>query len=322
MLKRRRRDQSAPTTVSAAAQALIRDNAPTPFPRRRFRGVVRRSRAQALIDRAPRIAALTEALTRDVTTERVAGLEVVSILPRSAPEHLRTVADAVDADHVVYLHGGAYVVGVAHDALSMSLADATGLPVRSIAYPLAPETPHPGPVEATLVTYRALLECHGGRVVLAGISAGGGLALALLQRLRQEGSPLPAALVLLTPWVDLTPSGDSDEGNEGRDPSLQWRRSCDRAARAYAAGAPFADPLLSPVHGDYGPDVPPTLITTGTRDLYLSGCVRLYWRLREAGAPVDLRVWEGMWHAFYGEAIPEARHAHAEIAAWVHDRLA
>ena len=134
---------------------------------------------------------------------------------------------------------------------------------------------------------------------------------------------IPAATALVTPWSDIRHVGDSFDSNNGRDPVITWKRQLDDAARVYVRGADARSPAISPVFGDFGPGFPPTMITTGTRDLFLSHSVRLYWALRDAGVPVELRVWEGMWHSFQSApAIPEAIACRAEVAAFLTGALA
>jgi monoterpene epsilon-lactone hydrolase len=155
-------------------------------------------------------------------------------------------------------------------------------------------------------------------VVVIGASAGGSLALSMVQRLREKGSALPRAMALVTPWSELGPIGDTYEANEGRDPIIRWNGQLDQAAAAYAGLTSYDDPLISPIHADYDDTFPPSLITSGTRDLFLSNCVRLYWKLRRAGAQTELLVWEGMWHAFLGDPeLPEAKECRDEIAAFL-----
>ena len=146
---------------------------------------------------------------------------------------------------------------------------------------------------------------------------------------RQKRLPLPAALAALTPWTDLTLIGDSYLCNDGRDARLTRKGLLDKTAAAYANGTDLKSPLLSPIYGDYaGGAFPPTLITTGTSDLFLSDCVRLYREMRRCHVPAELSVFEGMWHAFnVTPGVPEADKSRAEIAAffptrWEADRLA
>lgn len=200
----------------------------------------------------------------------------------------------------------------------MQMADELQLPVLSIDYRLSPEVVYPAALDDCVRAYLGITAQRPRLPVLFGDSAGGGLVLALMQRLRDLDAVQPAALGLITPWTDLTPTGDSRVANDGRDPILTWHNQLDKAARAYAGTTPLDDPLVSPINATWDASLPPSVIMTGTRDLLLSDCVRLYWRLREAGARTELRVWEGMWHGFTGEpGIPEAEQCRREIATFL-----
>ena len=189
------------------------------------------------------------------------------------------------------------------------------MPVYSIEYRLAPEHPFPAGLDDCMAVYKTLEDrLRSGNVVVFGGSAGGGLALAMLLRAKEDGLPMPAALGLFSPWSDLSRTGDSYFANEGRDPVLRWGGNLEYFAAAYAGDRDRKDPLLSPIHGDYD-GFPPTLIVTGTRDLFLSNAVRLSRRMRLAGADAELRVWESMFHGFdLMPGLPEGEQAHAEMA--------
>ena len=145
-----------------------------------------------------------------------------------------------------------------------------------------------------------MLKAHGPeRIVLHGMSAGGNLAAALVLRARAEGLPMPAGLVLETPELDLTESGDTFHTNETIDVVL--RRSLMPVNQLYANGHDLGDPFLSPLFGDVWDGYPPTLITAGTRDMFLSNAARMLHKLRRAGVPVELYVYEAMPHGgFFG----------------------
>ena len=129
---------------------------------------------------------------------------------------------------------------------------------------------------------------------------------------------MPAAVALLSPWSDLSKTGDTQTTLAGLDPTLHYELTIKDAALAYAAGRALTDPLVSPLYADYRPGFPPCLITTGTRDLFLSDCARLSTKMRLAGVDATLHVWEGMWHVFefYSE-IPEAGRSLAEVAVFL-----
>jgi acetyl esterase/lipase len=164
--------------------------------------------------------------------------------------------------------------------------------------------------------YPALLDKYGAhRLVVSGESAGGNQVLGLLQFARDHGLVLPRCAALFSPWCDLANQGDSHIFNDGRDPTLDnaW---VDIAAAWHAGGTPLDDPGLSPIHGEMR-GLPPCIITTGSRDLLMSQCLRLAQKLRAAGVECDLRVWDGLWHVFEFYPIPEAELSIAEVADFI-----
>jgi len=222
---------------------------------------------------------------------------------------------------ILYLHGGAFCLGNArsHRSVTTRLAAAAGLPVWVPEYRLAPEHPHPAGLQDARSCWRAMRDAGypAERIVVAGDSAGGALALALTLSLRDDGENLPAGLVLLSPQVDLTESGDSFVVNAGVDGMLPT--SLMSSNRLYAGGADLSDPLVSPLFGDVA-NFPPTFLLTGTRDLFLSNTVRMHRRLVSAGVPADLHVFEAMPHGGFGGS-PEDREAAHCMTRFVRDRL-
>lgn len=196
---------------------------------------------------------------------------------------------------ILYLHGGGYCVGSAatHRAITSRLTRATGLRVFAADYRLAPEHPFPAAVEDSISAYRSLSGI--GPVVIAGDSAGGGLALATAHALRQRQIAIPAALVLLSPWVDLAPSAIPDQAPPGEAMlSARWLNDC---AKSYLAGQDATTPLASPQHGDLR-GLPPTLIQAGADELLHDQAVTLNDALREAGVAVRCEIVPARWHAF------------------------
>jgi acetyl esterase/lipase len=175
---------------------------------------------------------------------------------------------------------------------------------------MPPDHLYPAALDDCIAVYRALLEVRAPeRIVVGGGSAGGNLAAALMLRAHDEGLPLPAALVLLTPEADLTESGDSFHTNLGIDPVLQT--SLGESIGLYAGEHDLTHPYLSPLFGDLTP-FPPTFVQGGTRDLFLSNSVRMHRKLRAAGVEAELHVWEGMPHGgFFGA--PEDAEIGAEL---------
>ncbi|MGW2151263.1 alpha/beta hydrolase [Nonomuraea bangladeshensis] len=226
-------------------------------------------------------------------------------------------ADAAAGTVVLYLHGGGYVVGSprTHLALAGELARRARTRLVSPDYRLAPEHPFPAAVEDGLAAYRELLGQveSPAHVALAGDSAGGGLAIATLLAAREEGLPMPAAVVTFSPWTDLTLSGASIETKLGIDPIFV--RSDLEGYRTHYLGeqdpsAPTASPALADLTG-----LPPLLIQAGSNELLLDDAVRLAARAAAADVDVTLRVWGGLPHVFQhqtalvdeaGEALDDA----------------
>ena len=215
-------------------------------------------------------------------------------------------------DRRVYLdiHGGALIYGGGDVCRAMAMGSALRLGVRVVAvdYRMAPDHPHPVPLDDCLAFYRMLLRDHAPReIIVGGGSAGANLAAALMLRVRDEGLPLPAACVLLSPEVDLTESGDSFATNAG----IDGMGSLMGINLLHANGQPLDHPYLSPLFGDFTQGVPPTLLTAGTRDLFLSNAVRMHRALRKAGIDAELHVQEAAVHGAFGGNAPED----AEIGA-------
>ena len=224
---------------------------------------------------------------------------------------------ALDADRViVHLHGGAFVLGspTASAALAVGVAQRTGLPVVSVDYRLAPEHPCPAATDDIVDVCRGLSESRPVAAIF-GESAGANLSLAAAIALRDGGEALPARLGLLSPWVDMTCSGDTYRSLVPADPVLG---PLDPVAFATAyAGASTADPKASPLFADLA-GLPPALIQAGSREVLLSDSCRLEDSLRRAGVDVALHVWDGLWHGWQLQyRVPEAAQALDDLAAFL-----
>lgn len=220
---------------------------------------------------------------------------------------------------ILYLHGGAYLLGSrrSHRGLAAHLAHACGTEALLAEYRLAPEHPFPAAIDDALSVYRSLLECHEPRSLLvAGDSAGGGLALALGLRLRDEGLPLPAGIAAISPWTDLAGTGPSLEGNRATELMLDPDR-IPEIADHYHPHHPPDHPWISPLYGDPA-GLPPILLQVGGEEILLSDATRFAERAEEAGVDVALRVWPGMFHVWHMVApvLPESRRAINEVARW------
>jgi acetyl esterase/lipase len=302
-----------PSTVSEALAKFIAIP-PSPTARQRPETV---KQWQALIaannaegDKGAR--ALWSMLRLAVTVESIDGVKVYRIVPPETPPENR---DRL----LVHVHGGAYVFfgGDAATGEAAMVAAAAKMPVISIDYRMPPDHPYPAAVDDTLKVWAALMKTHdANKTGLFGSSAGGGLAMATVLRLKQQGAPLPAALFLGTPWADLTKTGDSYFANDTVDNVLvSYEGVLEAAAQLYAGEHSLSDPLISPINGDLN-SFPPTILISGTRDLLLSLTVRTHRKLRDAGTVAELNIFEGMSHAQYllSYPAPEALAAMDEVA--------
>jgi monoterpene epsilon-lactone hydrolase len=235
--------------------------------------------------------------------------------------------DGAIEDRVVqYVHGGGYVIGslASYRKLTGHLARAIGCRVLSVDYRLAPEHPHPGPVDDSVAAYRWLL-AEGYRpehLAISGDSAGGGLTLATLVKLRDDGIPQPAAAVPLSPWADLEGVGDTMTTNADKDLIVQ-RAGLLGMAGMFRAGADVRDPLVSPIYADYR-GLCPLYIQVGSDETLLDDARRVAASAEKAGVDVTLEVFPEMQHVFQMAAgnMPEADDAVAKIGAWLRAKLA
>ena len=274
---------------------------------------------------------------KEITTreETLGSVAVQWVLPMKVSTSLAERGEPSRLDEggavILYAFGGAFLVGSPEDDFSMTsrLAAFTGLPICVPRYRLAPENPFPAGRDDLLVCYAALLKADlSRRIVLVGESAGGNLALRLTLDAMKPDPMLsctpPVALVLMSPWIDLTHSGDSHKTLQNHDPTLSVDHFLHPAAGAYVGvdpaggnteeessaddvmkrlAAPQVSPLLDtfpqPSGASSGVHFPPTFISSGTRDLLLSDCVRLATKIRRAGAAkVELHVAEGLFHVY------------------------
>jgi acetyl esterase/lipase len=205
----------------------------------------------------------------------------------------------VEGRVVLYLHGGGYTIGSprTHRALTSHLAAAARCQVLVPDYRLAPEHPYPAALQDALSAHRALLErFEPGQIAIAGDSAGGGLALCTALALRDAGLPMPGALVLISPWTDLSLSGETIDGLDAIDPML-GRAWLQRAGDAYRGDLPATDPRVSPLNASLD-GLPPTLVQVGSDEILLSDSRRFMEKARACGLDVQLEVEPGCWHDF------------------------
>lgn len=240
-------------------------------------------------------------------------VESLPVAIGSVPAEWLVPKEATASAMLLYLHGGSYCAGsiVSHRALAANLAQATGVRGLIIDYRLAPEHPFPAGIDDAAAIYRELLATGfaPNNIVVAGDSAGGGLSLALLLRLRDQGLALPAAVACLSPWTDLSGSGASHETRASEDVVLLSAHLA-QAAKLYLAGEDPRSPLASPLFADLR-GLPPLLVQAGGDEILLDDATGLAERARAAGVDVTLEVWPRMqhvWH-FSGSFMPEARQA-------------
>jgi acetyl esterase/lipase len=254
-----------------------------------------------------------------IKKEMIDGINVYTITPIS-------LANKNTKHLFVYLHGGAYIFGGGMSALSeaMLIASRAKIPVISIDYRMLPDHPYPTAIEDVVRVYQSLIKAHAPKsIALGGSSSGAGLALATVHKLKALQVALPAALFIGTPWADLTKNGDSLYVNEGIDRKIvTYDGFITAAAKLYANGTDLKNPGLSPVYGDFS-GFPPTMLVTGTRDLFLSLTVRVHRKMRKAGVKADLNVYEGLSHVEYFVVpdAPESIEVYSELREFLRKNL-
>ena len=255
-------------------------------------------------------------LGADVATLRAAFNELMARVPVADDvDHEPTTIGGVNAIDVairgietagtiLYFHGGVYVIGTAAATVPLvsDLARRVHATAVTVDYRLAPEYPYPAAVDDARAVYEGLLAkgVDAGQIALAGESAGGGLAVATLLALRDAGVPLPSSALLMSPYADLTLSGETMLGNQAIDPILTPEGLRLRVPD-YVGGADASDPKISPVFGDLS-GLPPLLIQVGSSEILLSDALRLATRAAMADVPVTLDVTPGVPHVFQGFA--------------------
>ncbi|MBE7245724.1 MAG: alpha/beta hydrolase [Actinomycetospora chiangmaiensis] len=277
-----------------------------------------------LVDRLAKLTAAPVPGLRDrlgVSSEAavIGGVKVSVIQPKTLPQANRNRL-------LLHIHGGGYVYnpGEAGTLEAVLMAGIGGYKIISVDYRMPPEAPYPAAMDDATAVWKAMLGMQTpDRMAVFGTSTGGGMTLALMLRAKKEGLALPAAIGLGTPWSDMTETGDTYKTNEWLDNVLvSYSGYLTPAAKLYANGRDLKDPQLSPIYGDFA-DLPPALLVSGTRDLFLSNTVRTHRKLRAAGIEADLHVFEGMSHAQYLAApdSPETKEVFTEMARFFDHRL-
>jgi len=250
---------------------------------------------------------------------------VPALLVRCKPAEAIPPEPAASRDAIVFAHGGAFILGSARSYLGFAgrIARATGADVYLVDYRRAPEHPHPAPSDDLFAAYEGVLaRGHDpARTALLGDSAGGALVVSTALALAEMDVPAPAALVLISPWLDLSLSGASVTLNARRDPVLS-RGILEAGGRAYAGPLPRSDRRVSPLFADLE-GLPPTLVQVGSDEILLDDSTRFADRADAAGVEVELQRYEGWWHDFQAMAgsLDGAREAIEDIAAFLARRL-
>lgn len=309
------RDVPPPSTISPEARQALSDFAATPrvpWPSPDDR--------EAWLTRAAESNAMWDDLAGPILEKLPATVETVSIGGVTCHECRPTSGVSECSPVYMFMHGGAFFSGGGSYAKVLGARDAAAIGIRviSVDYRLAPDHRFPAALEDCVAVYRALAKSvPPSRLVIGGSSAGGNLAAAATLAIRDRDLPTPSGVVLLSPELDLTESGDSFRTNADLDVILKF--SLDECNALYAGDRDLTDPYLSPLFADFTKGFPPALIQSGTRDLFLSNAVRMHRKLREAGLEAELHVWEAMPHgAFSRGDAPEHDEIAAEVGRFIH----
>lgn len=286
-------DRPVPPSADAWEAKIAEDNAP-------FGPMIRE-----MIDRAP----------VSVSESSISGVTVREVLPERNLKEGRVLLN---------VHGGGFTMFGGDLSVMEAVGPASaGYRVVAVDYRMLPHHPFPAAVDDGVAVYRKLLDDYAPeQIAVFGTSAGGALTASLILAARDQGLPLPAAAVMHTPWCDLAKIGDSYETNEGVDPAMPSYEIVRDAAKAYAGGEPLNHPLISPVYADFSKGFPPSMLSTGTRDLLLSCTVRLHRALRAAGVHAELHVYDAMWHGFSGMVPAEGKDLERETLEFLERHLA
>jgi len=277
---------------------------------------------------------LRDVLGMSSVAEMRDAIEQLAVIDPTAPEIQRERINAggaeaewirppgVKVDHaILYLHGGGYVIGSinSHRALIARIARAANIQALGVDYRRAPEHPFPAPVEDATAAFRWLLGngLSANQIAIAGDSAGGGLAVAMLVAIRDAGFPLPACVVAMSPWTDLEALGEAYVANRELD-NMCHRQGILNLARLYLAGQNPRNPLAAPLYADLH-RLPPLLIHVGEAETLLDDSTRIADRARAQGVEVELKKWTDMPHVFqlFLPTIPESIQSIAEIGAFI-----
>jgi len=272
--------------------------------------------AEALMKNMP---GMMERLKVKVEKTTINGVRAFIVTPETiAPENANR--------QLIHMHGGCYVLNPREASLpeALFMAGFGHIKVVSVEYRMPPEAYFPAALDDGITVYKALMKTMPAKnMAWFGTSAGGALVLEMGLKAKELGLPMPGAIASGTPMSDVTKVGDTFQTNAMVDNVLVSPDGfCDAGTIVYAAGHDLKDPLLSPVYGDMH-GFPPTILTSGTRDLLLSNTVRVQRKLRQAGVEAALQVYEGMAHAHYirDDTAPESKEVFEEIAGFFNKHL-
>jgi len=257
-------------------------------------------------------------LVADITEISLGGVPALDVRPKGWSDNGKIL---------IYTHGGAYTLFSVVSTLTgvVPVADLTGLRVVTVDYTVAPQAQWKQTTGEIVSVIRARLdEGYGPEdIAIYGDSAGGGLAAGSVLKARDEGLGQLAAVVLWSPWADITKNGDSYSTLADADPILIYDDWLENAAAAYANPEDQKHPYVSPVYADYSKGFPPTLIQVGTKEIFLSNAIRLYQAMDQAGIEVKLDPYDGMWHVFqaFHWRLPESDIARKKTAEFLRKHL-
>lgn len=311
-----------PSTISEQAQAIIRmlsDPSLLPEPPasddiKAWKAIQEEREAFSLERQKP----VVELLRPAVTEMKLGGVPVLDVKPINWKDNRKVM---------VYTHGGAYTFFSAKSTLSSAalMAETTGLRVISVDYTLAPHAKWQQVTDQVVSVFKALRKQGYAMkdIAIYGDSAGGSLAAGSVLKMRDQGMGMPAAVILWSPWSDITDTGDSYVTLKYAEPNYLYEKHLKPAADAYADPKDQKHPYVSPVYGDYAKGFPPTLIQGGTKEIFLSNFIRHYQELDTAGQTVKLDLYEGMTHVFQAAlpGSPESKTALAKVDVFLKQHL-
>ena len=309
-----------PTTVSPELQKEIApawntNTSPAPTTNQQWKAMIQKDNEPE----ANKVDPLLKEFHVTLEHKTIAGVPVFLVKPDTIAQQNRNRL-------LLHVHGGGYVVfaGKAATPEAILMAHYGQIEVISVDYRMPPDFPFPAAIDDTVAVWKAVIQSHApASIGLFGTSAGGGLTLATVLKLKELHLPLPGALMAGTPWTDLSETGDSYYTNEFIDNVLgTYRGSLAADARLYAGPHDLKEPLLSPIYGDVS-GFPPTILLSGTRDLFLSNTVRMHQKLLQANVRANLLVFEGQSHAQYliVPNAPESAAAFREVASFFDQNL-